>query len=449
MKYIFMLILLPFLAVGQQNDSLRVLQGIRLTSFSMTTQNGLFGPYSELQDYYAQSSGLEYLLEARKSNWRLKADFYGTKLLAGNPFEKDSTTGKSSRYESGLVALDAPERTALFIPSILELSYRSKWATVGLGNFSLQGSFMNAEHGRMIPSTFSGMYLKTKGLHWNMQASIIGAIAARSTSGFKSVSASLAQYNPGLDTAGSKHDKTEVNAPFAVFIDAERVVNVKNWYGQFRVESYTIPGVFQTFMVNQKLASGPSLIHLQYLRQFKLGNGGNEDPSKAYFQQEQSQYFGVKYSHKVDKVDYFIASSYIDDKGKLLFPREWGREYLVTFQGRERQEGMGKTLATVVGATGKWSQNKVRHTGGVSTGIYVRPEPIDYKYNKYAMPSNQQTNIWWKQNWKGNRHELLSMAVIKVPLSSLPISAAQTINKVDMLHLSFVYRYTLMPLQRL
>jgi|SaaInl5LU_22_DNA_1037371.scaffolds.fasta_scaffold03495_8 hypothetical protein len=449
MKKLLLLLALPILAFGQQKDSLRVMQGIRFTSFSMSTQNGLFGPYPELKDYYAQSSGLEYLLELRKGNWRLKADFYGTRLIAGNPFENDSLTGKSSRYESGLMAVDAQEKKALFIPSILELNYQSRLGTVGLGNFALQGSFMNEEHGRMIPSTFSGMYFKKKGLDWTLQASLIGAIAARSTSGFKSVSASLAQYNPGLDTAGSRHDKTEVNAPFAAFLDAQKVVTFKGWYGQSRIESYTVPGVFQTVMFNQKLAKGPSLIHIQYLRQFKLGNGGNSDPNKAYFQQEGSSYFGLKYSHKVDKVDYFLASSYIDGKGKLLFPREWGREYLVTFQGRERQEGMGNTFAMVVGAKGKWTQGKVRHTGGVSTGVYVRPEPTDYKYNKYAMPSNQQTNVWWKQNWRGNTHELLSMAVIKVPLSSLPISAGQTINKVDMLHLSLVYRYTLMPFKGL
>lgn len=445
MKNLIMFLTLPLFAFGQQQDSLHVMQGIRFTSFSMSTQNGLFGPYPELKDYFAQSAGLEYLLEIRKGNWRFKADVYGTQLLAGNPFEKDSVTGKSSRYESGLLAVDAQDKKTLCIPSILELNYQSKLGTIGLGNFDLQGSFMNGEHGRMIPSTFSGMYLKKKGKDWTLQASLVGAISARSTSGFKSVAASLAQYNPGLDTAGSRHDKTEVNAPFVVFIDAQKAVTIKGWYGQSRLESYTVPGVFQTWMLNQKLAKGPSLIHVQYLRQFKLGNGGNSDPSKAYFQQQGSSYIGLKYSHKVDKVDYFLASSYIDGRGKLLFPREWGREYLVTFQGRERQEGMGKSFAMVAGAMGKWMQGKVRHSGGVSTGIYMRPEPTNYTYNKYAMPSNQQTNLWWKQNWRGSAHELLSMAVLKIPLSSSPITAGQTINKVDMLHLSLVYRYTLLP----
>lgn len=443
-RKILLLSLLPFVAVGQNNDTLNLSQGLRFTSFTMSTQNGLFGPY-DLQDYFAQSAGLEYLVDARKGNWRFRGDFYGTQMLAGNPFEKDALTGKSSRYESGLVAVDKPDQLYVFTPSIAELTYQGKLATLGLGNFSLQGSFLNEEHGRMIPSTFSGVYLKHAQQEWKGQVALIGAIAARSTSGFKSVAMSLAQYNPGLDTSGFVHDKSQVVAPYILFADVERVHVLGNWYGQSRVESYTVPSVFQTFVLNQKWAHGPSLVHLQYVRQFKLGNGGNDDPSKAYYQQSGAQYFGVKYSHKVNDVDYFIAASYIDGKGKLLFPREWGREYLVTFQGRERQEGMGKSLAVVAGAKGNWTQGKVRHSGGVSTGIYVRPEPSNYLYNKYAMPSNQQTNIWWKQKWKGSRHELLSLAVLKVPLSSLPISAGQTINKVDMVHVSIVYRYNLFP----
>jgi hypothetical protein len=230
-----------------------------------------------------------------------------------------------------------------------------------------------------------------------------------------------------------------------VFGQLENVHDLAGWYGSFAGEVTIVPGVFGTYVVNEKLAHGPSLVHLQLVRQQKLGNGGNDDPELAYFQQERSQYYGLKYSHSVNYVDYSFAVSYIDGQGKLLFPREWGREYIVTFQGRERQEGMGQTLAMVAGASGKWSQNYVNHRGGVSTGIYIRPEPSNYLLNKYAMPSNQQTNIWWAQSWKGGRHTLLSMVVLKVPLSSLPISAGQTINKVDMANFNLVYRYTFFP----
>jgi len=82
----------------------------------------------------------------------------------------------------------------------------------------------------------------------------------------------------------------------------------------------------------------------------------------------------------------------------------------------------------------------------VSTGIYMRPDPTDYKFNKYGMPSNQQTNLWWAQSWKGGQHKLLNLLVLKVPLSSTPLTAGQSINKVDMVNLNIVYRYTFMPL---
>jgi len=110
---------------------------------------------------------------------------------------------------------------------------------------------------------------------------------------------------------------------------------------------------------------------------------------------------------------------------------------------------MGKTLAVVAGAKGNWSVQKVNHKGGVSTGIYMRPDPTDYKYNKYGMPSNQQTNLWWSQSWAGGEHTLLSLLVLKVPLSSMPLTAGQTINKLDMVNLNIVYRYTLRPMQKM
>ena len=440
-------LMLPILLWGQDNTSLKVAHGARFTSFTMSTQNGLFGPYPELQDFYAQSFGLEYLGRATKGAWSLNLDIYATYLAAGNPFEKDSLTAKSSRYESGLVAVDAPERRALSMPSIAELVYHKNKLRVGLGNFALESTFLNMEHGRMIPSTYSGVNAGYRWTNFKAEVAWIAMVGARSTSSFKSVAKSLAQYNPGLDTAGSRHDKTDVEAPYGLFFGAgEHTHALGKWYGTFKSEVFLVPNVFGSVAFNEIIAHNEHLWQLQYIRQFQLGNGGNADPLLAYFQQERSNYFGIKYSHKVGGIDYYAASSYIDGAGKLMFPREWGREDLVTFQSRERQEGMGKTLAIVAGAKGKWAVNNVQHSGGVSTGIYMRPDPTDYKFNKYGMPSNQQTNLWWAQSWKGGQHKLLNLLVLKVPLSSTPLTAGQTINKVDMVNLNIVYRYTFMPL---
>lgn len=443
-------LMLPLLVWSQNSNSLSIHHGVRFTSFTMSTQNGLFGPHGDLLDFYAQSVGLEYLGAVRKGRWSLDLDLYGTYLLAGNPFEQDALTGKSSRYESGLVAVDAPERKALWMPSIAELVYQKNKMRLGLGNFALESTFLNMEHGRMIPSTYSGMNISNRWDQFKLEGAWIAMVGARSTSGFKSVAQSLAQYNPGLDTAGSRHDKTEIEAPWGLIYGAtEQAHNFAQWYGSFRAEAFVVPNVFATVAFNERLAHNEHLWHFQYVHQSRLANGGNDDPNLAYFQQERSNYFGIKYSHKVGGVDYFAAGSYIDGTGKMMFPREWGREDLVTFQGRERQEGMGKTLAVVAGAKGNWSVKKVNHKGGVSTGIYMRPDPTDYKYNKYGMPSNQQTNLWWSQSWAGGEHTLLSLLVLKVPLSSMPLTAGQTINKVDMVNLNIVYRYTLLPMKKM
>lgn len=445
MKHLLLAALLPIAGWAQQKPKLTTHHGFRATAFAMTTQNGVFGPHSNLQDYQALTSGLEYLGKFELGKWRLNLDLYGTALVAGNPFEKDSLTGKTSRYESGLLAVDRPERSWVAVPSIVELSYTTNKAQWSVGSFSLDGTFLNEEHGRMIPSTFAGTKVQVQlAPTVLLKSALITHVAARSTSGFKTVANSLAQYNPGLDTSGSVHNKSEVQTPFIGYAELEVGHRWNNWTGLLSIESYTLPNVFGTLVVDEVLKRGVHALELQFVAQYLLGNGGNEDPTLAYFQQERSRYFAAEYTHKVGEVNYFVGLSHITDEGKLLFPREWGREYLVTFQGRERQEGMGGSSAVVAGARSKWQEGKVKHSGGVSTGVYMRPEPTNYALNKYAMPSNQQTNLWWRQQW-GGRNEFTSLFVLKVPLSSAALTAGQTINKVDMIHFSFIYRYTILP----
>jgi hypothetical protein len=445
MSKVLLILLLPTLIWGQETSDLKTQHGARFTSFTMHTNNGLFGPYSGLKDYYAQAVGVEYLGKAKWKHWSLDVDLYSSLRIASNAFEKDQLTGKSSRYESGLFAVDAPEKLVLIVPSIFEITREFKSSSISFGHFGLNSTFLNMEHGRMIPSTFEGAHWDYKKGLVKINSAVINRISARSTSGFKSISQSLSQYNPGLDTSGSLHDKSRVEANLVLLMAGEVSKTLGPWYSVSTAEIIAVPNVFVTYVADEKLAHNQHLFQLQWIYQHRLANGGNDDATLAYFQQEASQYLGFKYSNKVGTVDYFSAASYIDGKGKLLFPREWGREDLVTFQGRERQEGMGKTLAVVAGAKGNWKQGKVNHHGGISTGIYVRPEPEDYKWNKYGMPSDQQTNLWWGQSWAGGKHTLNTLLVYKVPLGSQTISAGQTINKVDMVNVNLVYRFTLLP----
>lgn len=105
MKKLLLTVLLPFFVWGEGTDSLKVELGARTTSYFMTTQNGLFGPYSDLQDYYATALGVEMLLTARKNNWSLETDLFLTTKVLDNAFEEDALTGKTSRYESGLFSV--------------------------------------------------------------------------------------------------------------------------------------------------------------------------------------------------------------------------------------------------------------------------------------------------------------------------------------------------------
>lgn len=139
MKKLLLIVLLPVFLWGKGTDSLKVDLGARTTSYFMTTHNGLFGPYSELKDYYASAVGVEMLLAARKNNWSLETDLFLTTKVMHNAFEEDAITGKTSRYESGLFSVTNREQAQIFMPSIIELAYQKKGARLALGNFALDG----------------------------------------------------------------------------------------------------------------------------------------------------------------------------------------------------------------------------------------------------------------------------------------------------------------------
>ncbi|NDH77691.1 MAG: hypothetical protein EBY63_02520 [Flavobacteriia bacterium] len=67
-------LMLPLLVWSQNSNSLSIHHGVRFTSFTMSTQNGFFGPHGDLLDFYAQSVGLEYLGAVRKGRWSLDLD---------------------------------------------------------------------------------------------------------------------------------------------------------------------------------------------------------------------------------------------------------------------------------------------------------------------------------------------------------------------------------------
>jgi len=136
-----------------------------------------------------------------------------------------------------------------------------------------------------------------------------------------------------------------------------------------------------------KLIAGFQTIHQQIIH-----NGGNEDPTKTYFQKGASSHtYGAKFGWENKRWQFSANYNRITKHGRYLMPREWGRDPFFTFLPRERNEGLGNVHAYVV--KGGYAIPKQPLKIQAAWGYYQLPDPTNFELNKYGMPSYSQLNI--------------------------------------------------------
>ncbi|MEC7754041.1 hypothetical protein [Roseivirga sp. UBA1976] len=80
--------------------------------------------------------------------------------------------------------------------------------------------------------------------------------------------------------------------------------------------------------------------------------------------------------------------SRIGADGRLLLPREWGREPFYTFQRRTRVEGASDVWAIMLKWQRSWVTDKSLYRFFTSIGKNKMPLATDYPKNKYTLPSH-------------------------------------------------------------
>jgi hypothetical protein len=144
---------------------------------------------------------------------------------------------------------------------------------------------------------------------------------------------------------------------------------------------------------------------------------------------EKSRTYGAKTA--VEYVSSKLTFSYnkTTDDGRFLFPREWGKEPLFTFQKRERSEGSGNCHAWLVTFEQDLAQQGLNGLNMLAGyGEYSKSDAKEWIYNKYGFPSYAQWNIdiFYRFNGalKGLRAEyLLSRKVARGETYQVPGSS--------------------------
>lgn len=397
---LFLLSILPFLGLSQ-TDTNSILHAFKkgksegyFRAYGMTTDNA-----SNYKDFSAVAVGGKLKYETAKWNrFSIGAAMYvSSNTGITDMTERDDATQNLSRYELGLFNNSDPSQREIVLLGEAYLKYTSKKSELTIGRMLLKTPFLNPQDGRMIPTLEQGIWFKNRSLnHYTFQGGVLNAIAPRSTNRFFSIEHSMGTYPVGRNPDGSGSGYFgNTNTDFMA------IGSVKGKYKhlEWQAWNYYLDNVFNMGYLLAKgsldiSAKNKWLWGAQYIRQDRVGNGGNENTAWSYFNQSKSNVYGLQTGVKRGGYLFMVSGNHIDDEGRFLFPREWGRETLFTFQKRERTEGqsnatnllveLGKKHELKSGAAIDWK---------LGWGRYWWQDVLNAEDNKYAIPEHDQINV--------------------------------------------------------
>jgi hypothetical protein len=352
-----------------------------------------------------------------------------------------------SRYEIGLFDIENPDNHRdMDRLEELYLKYNFKNGQLLLGRQLINTPLINIQDGRMRGTGVEGLWLNQYfNEKWRFQGGVLTAISPRSTTKWYRGAESIGLYSQGVNPDGtSSNFRGNIDLPF-IGVASFTFKPSKNI--EYQAWDYHLPGLFNsTFHQIQHAYKAKKFVWsngAQIMRQWALGNGGNENQSMAYIPAgSKSLTYGFRTRFEFDKWHYSINYNRITAEGRYLFPREWGRDPFYTFMPRERNEGFGDVHAVVLKVENQ-NTASVFKKSAFSVGYFQLPDIHNYALNKYSMPSYLQANIDFRfqlsQLMQGLEGQLL--LVCKYGLGEMYNNPKYQINKVNMLLTNFVLNY--------
>ena len=418
----------------------------RFRMIGMMTDNA-----DDLSDYHALAfGGVLGIASERYRGFQFKLSGGFTFDLSSSDFSvTDTETGQSSRYEIALFDVRDPRHVNdLSYIHEFQLNYlsRSKRTTVVFGKQELNTAFLNGQDGRMHPTMFEGIWIghSTK-KELLFRGGWLYRVAPRGTSEWEHIGTSIGAYGGATDVEGRPGmypDNLSSSGIFAASISAPMFKK------QLRITGWDIftENIFNTAMLRLEAGDvneGRLMAAFLAIRQDAVANGGNPVDSLAYMPGGSTAHvYSGRLAWRSGRWTLQANYTRIAPEGRYLFPREWGREPLYTFLTRERNEGLGNVEATSFNLILKDVLPGLRLEG--DAGVYWLPAPDDYPSNKYGMPSYTQYNAnlqyLFPGEWRGLAAQVLY--VVKLPLRGAALTADETINRVDMHHVTLAVDYS-------
>jgi hypothetical protein len=399
----------------------------------------------DLQDWYAIATGLKlkYTYDFNK-HWQVGGAVYSSwNTGIGNVQTTDPTTGRESRYVAGNFNVQDLSQRFIAYPGELYLQYKNGNHQVKVGRQGFFSPFMNGQDGRMIPTLFEGAFYKYEEKDkLKFQLGAINRIAPRSYNGFENIGQTLGIYPVGRDINGQGSEYREnTNSDYVALTNVDYQIS-----NNFKIElwDYYVDNIFNVLYIKPTYDFKNSGLQLsaEWLLQNRVGEGGNSDPNLRYVQSETAQIFGAQISHALPNGKVSLGYDHITGQGRFLFPREWGREFLFSFQKRERSEGFGNNHAVVLYYHQNFNFSDQKLKSIFSAGHQWRPTVTEPEFNKYAIPNYMHINLdlfYENTNWKGFQPELL--LTYKHGTGDFPDNPVFILNKVNLFLINAIVNY--------
>lgn len=412
-----------------------------IKSFFMSTINkGDLLNYATL----ASGAGIGYTTPEWKGFQARFNGFFSFQVFEQNVRIADPITGAGNRYELLLYDMnDLSNTNRLDRLEELYISYRKNRFKLTLGRQKVNSPLLNEQDNRMRPNVFSGLSAVYSGMNTKITAMWINSVMIRGTVDWYSVEESFGVYPFGRNLYGEPSDyKGRIESKGIAMTGVQyhkSGLTLQGW-------NYFTENVFNmSFLQSDYILNvGQVRIHtgIQGFHQFAVNDGGNTDSQRAFIHpEEKASGIGAKLGVFSGRHNVSLNFLGINDKGRFLFPREWGREILYASLARERYEGSGDMNAIVLkydlitpvkGLFAQLGAGKVNHTN------------IDsFTTNKYGIPSyyhfSGMLNYKLKDYFDGVNLQLL--VVNKAPQDRSLLTDRLRINRVEMWNINLVLDY--------
>ncbi len=364
-----------------------------------------------LKDYFGNAFGGELKITNKISkNFSFAIAGYFSSFINTNISKNslDPITKKNSRYVKGLV--DLTDLNKKFIANLgdVYLKYHQKNFLMKIGRFKINTPFLNPANCKMIPNIFQGIYLSKK-INTNILSFIfINAVWPKGTPHFRSLKNSLGYgYGEGVEPVkekvkGDYYENISTNGLY--------VLGYKNFFkkNKFQFWDYYAQNLFNLAYIRNTYKKNFNkfkiIAGVEYGNEKAVGNGGNADVTKTYMKKnEKTQLYGIEIGSGFKNSLFTFNYNYVTNQGRFMFPREWGKMHIFTFQHLESTEGNGGWHAWCVKYIQKIKKFKIE----TDFGKYYLASINNHLLNKYIMPSFAQFSFELKTKYKNIDFESL------------------------------------------